>query len=87
MHQLKLLKFDQPLSCADVLRAWDADVWLSRRMVSARLGCAKSPTLVSRIEQCVEAGWLLKEDQELPNRVRMFWYALTLEGLDERARG
>lgn len=77
--QGRLFAFDQPLAAVDVLNAFYANshtVWMSRRDIARALGCAKSPTLIKRITECVEHGWLEAALFPMPNRVDAYIYKL-----------
>jgi len=79
--QTMLWNFDQPLSYIDVLRAvGESGNWVSRRMVAERLRRAKSPSLVAKLNDLVNDGFLCCEDRRLPNGVGMLVYSITEKG-------
>jgi hypothetical protein len=79
--QKVLLHFDMALEPETVLRAFSDIGDVANRLGIARaLGCAKSPHLIGKINQCVDYGWLDVHVLRLPNGVDMFLYTLTDAG-------
>jgi len=81
--QLKIWKFDEPITHWDVLLAFERDgQWYSRKDIANNLRCAKSPSMISKLTDLAAYGFLHIEDRVLPNGVSYFKYALSERGLD-----
>lgn len=79
--QMYLLTFDQPLTDFDILRVTVPGEFFTRKMVADRLGRAKSPTLVTRLERMAAEGIYKRQYHALPNQVDMIIYSYTEDGV------
>jgi len=86
--QFHLLGFDQPLTDAEILRAFAPGEFFTRKMLAEKLGRSKSPTLVTRINRMAQEGLYSVQTHTLPNGVDMWIYSLTEAGIEawEKAR-
>lgn len=86
--QMKLWKFDEPITHWDVLTAFKREgEWYSRREVASVLRCAKSPSLIRVMTDLAAHGFLHIENFPLPNGVDFYKYRLTERGLDAILHG
>lgn len=86
--QAKLLKWDTTIDYVDILRCFAADEeWLSRLSIAQHLGVTKSPHLIRKLTDLVQGGFLELQLVGLPNKVDMYAYALSEEGLIARNLG
>lgn len=82
------LWFDQPVTDGDVLTVFGSqEEWLSRKAIADRLQRRKTPSLIARIENLTEAGYLQKDRIPLPNGVDMLVYRLAIPFTEVQQHG
>lgn len=81
--QLKIWKFDEPISYYEILQAMPPkNTWISRAGVAEKITRSKSPTLIMKLTDLVVDGFLDINAVRLPNGVDMFVYTITERGMD-----
>lgn len=80
MQQKALLQFDMPLTDDDILFVLAQNEFFTRKMIADRLGRAKSPTLVARLNRMASEGLFDVQYHKLPNGVDMWVYSPTQAG-------
>lgn len=84
-RQMLLLTFDQPLSDFDIFRVVIPNEFFTRKMLADRLGRAKSPSLITRLNRLTSEGFFSVVYHALPNQVDMWVYSLTEAGVEARS--
>jgi len=82
MQQARLLTFDQPLQDIDILFVLNPKETFTRGEIAKRLGRAKSPTLIARLNRMASEGLFEVQYYRLPNGVDMWTYTPTQKGVD-----